>query len=282
MDKKIAFLGAGSMAEALISGLVARIGSRPANIWVNNRSNDSQLARLQKEYGVIPSRDLPSMLKGAEVVIIAVKPKDVLAALTQAKEHLNKDMLLISVAAGISTTSLKSIIDLDMPIIRAMPNTSAAVGKSATALSGNEFVNDKDKQLAKDIFGTVGMAVYTDENKMDAVTGLSGSGPAYIYYLIEAMQQSAEQIGLEPEDAQKLIIQTLMGAAEMVHTSDKTPLTLRMEVTSPGGTTEAGIRVLEEKGVRNALIECIQTATNRSSEMGIELSQKISKGILSN
>ena len=282
MDKKIAFLGAGSMAEALISGLVARTGSRPANIWVNNRSNDSQLARLQKEYGVIPSRDLPSMLKGAEVVIIAVKPKDVLAALTQAKEHLNKDMLLISVAAGISTASLKSIIDLDMPIIRAMPNTSAAVGKSATALSGNEFVNDKDKQLAKDIFGTVGMAVYTDENKMDAVTGLSGSGPAYIYYLIEAMQLSAEQIGLEPEDAQKLIIQTLMGAAEMVHTSDKTPLTLRMDVTSPGGTTEAGIRVLEEKGVRDALIECIQTATNRSSEMGIELSQKISKGILSN
>ena len=282
MDKKIAFLGAGSMAEALISGLVARIGSRPANIWVNNRSNDSQLARLQKEYGVIPSRDMPSMLKGAEVVIIAVKPKDVLAALTQAKEHLNKDMLLISVAAGISTASLKSIIDLDMPIIRAMPNTSAAVGKSATALSGNEFVKDKDKQLAKDIFGTVGMAVYTDENKMDAVTGLSGSGPAYIYYLIEAMQLSAEQIGLEPEDAQKLIIQTLMGAAEMVHTSDKTPLTLRMDVTSPGGTTEAGIRVLEEKGVRDALIECIQTATNRSSEMGIELSQKISKGILSN
>ena len=270
------------MAEALISGLVARIGSRPANIWVNNRSNDSQLARLQKEYGVIPSRDLRSMLKGAEVVIIAVKPKDVLAALTQAKKHLNKDMLLISVAAGISTASLKSIIDLDMPIIRAMPNTSAAVGKSATALSGNEFVKDKDKQLAKDIFGTVGMAVYTDENKMDAVTGLSGSGPAYIYYLIEAMQLSAEQIGLEPQDAQKLIIQTLMGAAEMVHTSDKTPLTLRMEVTSPGGTTEAGIRVLEEKGVRNALIECIQTATNRSSEMGIELSQKISEGILSN
>ena len=282
MDKKIAFLGAGSMAEALISGLVARIGSRPANIWVNNRSNDSQLERLQKEYGVIPSRDMPSMLKGAEVVIIAVKPKDVLAALTQAKEHLNKDMLLISVAAGISTASLKSIIDLDIPIIRAMPNTSAAVGKSATALSGNEFVKDKDKQLAKEIFGTVGMAVYTDENQMDAVTGLSGSGPAYIYYLIEAMQLSAEQIGLKPEDAQKLIIQTLMGAAEMVHTSDKTPLTLRMEVTSPGGTTEAGIRVLEEKGVRNALIECIQTATNRSSEMGIELSQKISKGILSN
>lgn len=270
------------MAEALISGLVARIGNRPANIWVNNRSNDSQLARLQKEYGVTPSRDLPSLLKGAEVVIIAVKPKDVLAVLTQAKEHLNKDMLLISVAAGISTASLKSIIDLDMPIIRAMPNTSAAVGKSATALSGNVFVKDKDKQLAKDIFDTVGMAVYTDENKMDAVTGLSGSGPAYIYYLIEAMQQSAEQIGLEPQDAQKLIIQTLMGAAEMVHTSDKTPLTLRMEVTSPGGTTEAGIRVLEEKGVRDALIECIQTATNRSSEMGVELSQKISEGILSN
>ncbi len=281
MDKKIAFLGAGSMAEALISGLVSRKGSRPENIWISNRANDSQLARLQKEYGVTPSRDFSSLLSGAVVVLIAVTPKDVLATLTQAKKYLKEDMLLISVAAGISTASLKSIVDIEIPIIRAMPNTSAAVGKSATALSGNEYVKEKDKQLAKSIFGTVGMAVYTDEDKMDAVTGLSGSGPAYIYYLIEAMQLSAEQIGLEPQDAQKLIIQTLMGAAEMVHASDKTPETLRLEVTSPGGTTEAGIRVLEEKGVKEALIECIKTATHRSSEMGEELSEKISQGILS-
>ncbi len=282
MDKKIAFLGAGSMAEALISGLVSRQGSRPENIWISNRANDSQLARLQTEYGVTPSRDFSSLLSGADVVLIAVKPKDVLATLTQAKKYLKEDMLLISVAAGISTASLKSIVDMEIPIIRAMPNTSAAVGKSATALSGNEYVKEKDKQLAKSIFGTVGMAVYTDEDKMDAVTGLSGSGPAYIYYLIEAMQLSAEQIGLEPQDAQKLIIQTLMGAAEMVHASDKTPETLRLEVTSPGGTTEAGIRVLEEKGVKEALIECIKTATHRSSEMGEELSEKINQGILSN
>ncbi|WP_455660851.1 pyrroline-5-carboxylate reductase [Pradoshia sp.] len=282
MDKKIAFIGAGSMAEALISGLVTRKGSRPENIWISNRANDSQLARLQKEYGVTPSRDFSTLLRGADVVLIAVKPKDVLATLTQAKEYLKEDMLLISVAAGISTASLKSIVDIEIPIIRAMPNTSAAVGKSATALSGNEYVKEKDKQLAKSIFGTVGMAVYTDEDKMDAVTGLSGSGPAYIYYLIEAMQLSAEQIGLEPQDAQKLIIQTLMGAAEMVHASDKTPETLRLEVTSPGGTTEAGIRVLEEKGVKEALIECIKTATHRSSEMGEELSEKINQGILSN
>ncbi|WP_455675866.1 pyrroline-5-carboxylate reductase [Pradoshia sp.] len=282
MDKKIAFIGAGSMAEALISGLVTRKGSRPENIWISNRANDSQLARLQKEYGVTPSRDFSTLLRGADVVLIAVKPKDVLATLTQAKEYLKEDMLLISVAAGISTASLKSIVDIEIPIIRAMPNTSAAVGKSATALSGNEYVKEKDKQLAKSIFGTVGMAVYTDEDKMDAVTGLSGSGPAYIYYLIEAMQLSAEQIGLEPQDAQKLIIQTLMGAAEMVHASDKTPETLRLEVTSPGGTTEAGIRVLEEKGVKEALIECIKTATHRSSKMGEELSEKINQGILSN
>ena len=282
MDKKIAFLGAGSMAEALISGLAAREGSHPENIWISNRSNDTQLARLQQEYGVTPSRDLSSLLNGSDVVIIAVKPKDVLAILTQVKKYLRKDMLLISVAAGISTASLKSIVEIDMPIIRAMPNTSAAVGKSATALCGNEYVKDKDKQLAKEIFGTVGMAVYTEEDKMDAVTGLSGSGPAYIYYLIEAMQQSAEQIGLEPQDAQRLIIQTLMGAAEMVHTSDKTPQTLRKEVTSPGGTTEAGIRILEEKGVKEALIECIKKATHRSSEMGEDLSKKISQGILSN
>ena len=137
-----------------------------------------------------------------------------------------------------------------------------------------------DLTLAKDIFSTVGMVVFTEEEKMDAVTGLSGSGPAYIYYLIEAMQQSAKQIGLEPKEAQNLIIQTLMGAAEMVHSSDKTPQTLRYEVTSPGGTTEAGIRVLEHHGVKEAFIECIKEATLQSERMGKELESKIKEKIL--
>lgn len=280
MNKKIAFLGAGSMAEALIAGIVKMRATTPGDLWVSNRSNDTQLIRLKEQYGIIPCRDMHTLLADADIVLIAVKPKDVYTVLQQAKSFLKNSMLLISVAAGVSTKSLEAIIENSMPIIRAMPNTSAAVGKSATALSGNDYIKQEDLALAKEIFKTVGMVVYTEEKKMDAVTGLSGSGPAYIYYLIEAMQQSAKQIGLEHEEAQNLIIQTLMGAAEMVHSSDKSPQTLRYEVTSPGGTTEAGIRILEHHGVKEAFIECIKEATLQSERMGRELGSKIREKIL--
>ena len=280
MNKKIVFLGAGSMAEALIAGMIKKGATLPGNLWVSNRSNDKQLNRLKNQYGITPCRDMPSLLTDADIVVIAVKPKDVYTALQQAKPYLKNTTLLISVAAGVSTKSLEAILENSMPIIRAMPNTSAAVGKSATALSGNKFMLDEDLILAKEIFNTVGMVVFTEEEKMDAVTGLSGSGPAYIYYLIEAMQQSAKQIGLEQKEAQTLIIQTLMGAAEMVHSSDKSPQTLRHEVTSPGGTTEAGIRILEHHGVKEAFINCIKEATLQSERMGKDLGNKIKEKIL--
>ncbi len=280
MNKKIAFLGAGSMAEALIAGIVAKGETTPEDLWVCNRSNDIQLDRLKAKYGVISCRNMPSLLTDADIIVLAVKPKDVYTVLQQAKPYLNNTKILISVAAGISTQSIEAILDSSMPIIRAMPNTSAAVGKSATAISGNTYMKPEHLTLAKEIFKTVGMVVFTEEEKMDAVTGLSGSGPAYIYYLIEAMQQSAQQIGLNHQEAQTLIIQTLMGAAEMVHSSDKTPQMLRYEVTSPGGTTEAGIQILEHHGVKEAFIECIQEATLQSERMGKELGNKIKEKIL--
>ena len=280
MNKKIVFLGAGSMAEALIAGMIKKGATLPGNLWVSNRSNDKQLNRLKNQYGITSCRDMPSLLTDADIVLIAVKPKDVYTALQQAKPYLKNTTLLISVAAGVSTKSLEAILENSMPIIRAMPNTSAAVGKSATALSGNKFMLDEDLMLAKEIFNTVGMVVFTEEEKMDAVTGLSGSGPAYIYYLIEAMQHSAKEIGLEQQEAQSLIIQTLMGAAEMVHSSDKSPQILRYEVTSPGGTTEAGIRILEQHGVKEAFINCIKEATLQSERMGKDLGNKIKEKIL--
>ncbi len=280
MNKKIVFLGAGSMAEALIAGIIKKGATAPANLWVSNRRNDPQLIRLKEHYGITPCRDMDTLLTDADIVLIAVKPKDVYTVLQQAKPFLKDTMLLLSVAAGISTQSLEALTENTMPIIRAMPNTSAAVGKSATALSGNKYMNEENLTLAKEIFQTVGIVVFTEEEKMDAVTGLSGSGPAYIYYLIEAMQQSAKQIGLEHQEAQNLIIQTLMGAAEMVHSSEKSPETLRYEVTSPGGTTEAGIRILEYHGVKDAVIECIKEATLQSERMGIELGSKIQEKIL--
>jgi pyrroline-5-carboxylate reductase len=156
-----------------------------------------------------------------------------------------------------------------------MPNTSAAVGKSATAVAVNERVTPHQIELMKNLFGTVGLTTFVEEEQLDAVTGLSGSGPAYIYYLIEAMEKSAVEVGLDKEMASELIVQTLIGAAEMVKNSTKSSEQLRRDVTSPGGTTEAGVKVLEEHQVQQAFISCIKAATTQSKKMGAALREQL-------
>ncbi|RFU69194.1 pyrroline-5-carboxylate reductase [Bacillus sp. V59.32b] len=275
---KIAFIGAGSMAEAIISGMITRGVTKPGDIHIANRSDEGRLSSLQNGYGVTVCRSSAELLDGAAIVVLAVKPKDVLAAMDAVKSHITEKMLFISVAAGVNISSLEAILSKKIPIIRAMPNTSAAVGQSATALAVNQYTKQDDLELACQLFETIGSVAIVAEEQMNAVTGLSGSGPAYIYYLVEAMEKSSEIIGLDGETAKQLIIQTLIGAAEMLSNSDKTPATLRKEVTSPGGTTEAGIKVLEAHGVQEALISCIQEAAQQSKRMGQQISQEISKG----
>ncbi|MDQ0219078.1 pyrroline-5-carboxylate reductase [Peribacillus cavernae] len=277
---KIAFIGAGSMAEAIISGLITRGVTKPEEIHITNRSDEKRLAYLQNNYGVTVCSSIETLLEGAEIVVLAVKPKDVLAAVDAVKAHVTEHMLLISVAAGVQILSLEEILTKKIPIIRAMPNTSAAVGKSATALAINQYTQQDDLKLARQLFETIGSVAIVAEEQLDAVTGLSGSGPAYIYYLVEAMEKSSEKIGLDGETAKQLIIQTLIGAAEMLSNSDKTPAVLRKEVTSPGGTTEAGIKVLEAHGVQEALISCIQEAAEQSKRMGLQISQELTETLL--
>lgn len=266
--KKLAVIGAGSMAEALISGMVESRLITGDKIWVTNKCNKERLPYLQKSYGVQASYNLEEVFIGAEAVILAMKPKDAADAIAFIKPYLKADMLIISVLAGVSIESIELLAEKELPVVRAMPNTSAAVGKSASALSVNKRVTKEQMELVKEIFETVGMAAFVEEKQLDAVTGLSGSGPAYIYYLAEAMEKSAAEIGLEKEMAKEFIIQTLIGAAEMLAKSAKEPQQLRKEVTSPGGTTEAGIRVLEESGVQKAFIECIKEATAQSKRLG--------------
>ncbi|MFJ5621221.1 pyrroline-5-carboxylate reductase [Peribacillus loiseleuriae] len=277
----IVCIGIGSMAEAIISGMIARGGINPRQIKVANKSNQERLAYIQQQYGVCGHTSLEAALTDADVVFLAVKPKDVLAALTAARPYLTENMLLISVAAGVNLASLEGIIEKKMAIVRAMPNTSAAVGLSATALAANSLAGNAQLQTAIDLFTTIGTVSVVEEHKLNAVTGLSGSGPAYIYYVVEAMEKSAQEIGLDPVTAKQLIIQTIQGAAEMLNQSPKTPQTLRKEVTSPGGTTEAGLKVLEEHHVQNAFIACIEEATNQAKRMGDEISKEIKKEISS-
>ncbi|MBU8916336.1 pyrroline-5-carboxylate reductase [Bacillus sp. FJAT-29953] len=276
--KKMAIIGAGSMAEALISGILENGLMDRKNVWVTNNSNQERLNDLENRYGVVGTYDLNALFSGADIVMLAMKPKDAASAIDYICDHLRGDMLIVSVLAGVSTESIEALAGKPLSIARAMPNTSAAVGKSATAIAVNGRVSEEQLETARQLFGTVGLAEFVEEVQLDAVTGLSGSGPAYIYYLIETMEKSAVEIGLEKEMAKQLIVQTLIGAAEMVKNSSKSPEQLRREVTSPGGTTEAGIRVLEENGVQKAFISCIKAAAAQSKRMGDALCSQLQVG----
>lgn len=273
--KKLAIVGAGSMAEALISGMIESRLITGSNIWVTNKCSREKLQSMEKAYGVQATYNHSELFRGAETVILAMKPKDAADAITLIKPYLQEDMLIISVLAGVSIESIELLAEKKLPVVRAMPNTSAAVGKSASALSANERVTKEQMEAVRGIFDTVGKSAFVEERQLDAVTGLSGSGPAYIYYLAEAMEKSAEEIGLEKEMAKEFIIQTLIGAAEMLARSAKDPQQLRKEVTSPGGTTEAGVKVLEANGVQRAFIECIKEATAQSRRLGQSFSSTV-------
>jgi pyrroline-5-carboxylate reductase len=273
--KKLVFIGAGSMAEAMISGIIENKLLNSKNIWVTNKANKEKLSVLHQQYGVTGSYDLNKLFTDADAVVLAMKPKDAATAISEIRNYLSDDVLIISVLAGISINTIEVQAGKQLAIARAMPNTSAAVGKSATGIAVNNSVSTSQMEAIKQLFETIGFAAFVPEEQLDAVTGLSGSGPAYIYYLVEAMEKGAAEIGLDQEIAKKLIIQTFLGAAEMVKVSPKPSKQLRKEVTSPGGTTEAGIKILEENHVQHAFIECMKAATAQSKKMGEILSAGI-------
>jgi pyrroline-5-carboxylate reductase len=248
--KHIAFVGAGSMAEAIINGLISGGVCLPEHIKVTNRSSIERLSCLNQAYGVSVTKNKQETVEGASIIILAMKPKDVKAGIESIRDYVDSSQVIISVLAGISSETIRELFGKELSIIRAMPNTSAAIRKQATGL-----------------FEAIGTVTRVLEHQLDAVTGLSGSGPAYVYYIAEALEKAAAETGLEKETAKALIAQTLLGAAEMLLSSQKEPALLRKEVTSPGGTTEAGIEKLEEYQVSEAIAACINRATERSQEL---------------
>jgi pyrroline-5-carboxylate reductase len=274
--QNISFLGAGSIAEAIIDGLLNANVVKGEHITVSNRSNETRLQDLHKKYGVKGTHNKKELLADANILFLAMKPKDVAEAIIPLKEYINNDLLIISLLAGVSTHSIRNLLQKDVPIIRAMPNTSAAILKSATAISPSEHTTEEHIRIVTSLFETIGLVSVVDEEDMHAVTALSGSGPAYIYYVVEAMEEAAKKIGLKEDVAKSLILQTMIGAAEMLKASEKHPSILRKEITSPGGTTEAGIEVLQEHNFQQALISCITQATKRSHDLGKTL-EKIAK-----
>ncbi|RFB17078.1 pyrroline-5-carboxylate reductase [Bacillus sp. HNG] len=277
MNQNIVFVGAGSMAEAMISGMLQKELFLPRQISVMNRSNHTRLAELSKTYGVTISPNQKEAIENAGIIILAIKPKDVAEAVLAIKEYVSEQQLIISVLAGVATTTITDLLNKEVAVVRAMPNTSATIGKSATALSAGMHANENHLLIARQLFQTIGIVTTVAEKDLHAVTGLSGSGPAYVYYLVEAMEKAADDIGLEKGIAKELILQTIIGAAEMLKHSSKQPATLRKEVTSPGGTTEAGIKVLEQYNYQQAMVACIKRATIRSAELGEAMLQSVSQ-----
>lgn len=265
---KISFIGAGSMAEAIIAGLLRKNICRGQDIFVTNREDREKLTELEDRFGVRHTYDMAALMQHSDIVVLAVKPKDAHSSFQKIKPYVTSDILFISVMAGISISYIEENLGESCAVARAMPNTSASVGKSATGISFNPHVSEYQQKLAAEVFSSIGMTAVVKENQLDGITALSGSGPAYIYYIVEAMERSAEEIGLEADTAKELILQTLAGAAEMLKTTGSEASALRKAVTSPGGTTEAGIQVLQKYKVHDAIVECIKAAAEKSKRLG--------------
>lgn len=267
-EKQFLFIGAGNLCQSMIKGLLSTELIRPGKISVCNKNNAERLAFLRNYYGIVPVENKQAAIAQANIIILAIKPQDVFAVLEEIKGTVKEDQLIITVLAGISTGLIESYLGIKIPVVRAMPNTSCAVLESATGISGGRYVTEQQLALVKDMFSLMGAVVEVEETLLDAVTGLSGSGPAYIYYLVEAMEKAGEAAGLPRELARPLVLKTLLGAARMLIETGEKPEILRQQVTSPNGTTAAGLKELERYQFQQAIQQAIISATNRSKELG--------------
>lgn len=264
--KKIVFVGAGSMAEAIVSGMVKETVTSPQNITVMNKADEERLLQLHKKYGVSVICPNKKALTEADLIVLATKPQDIHQALTDIRPFLKDDAAILSVVAGISIASIEQNIG-SRPIARSMPNTSATIGKSATGIAFNTAVNDTLKAAICTLLEAIGLVQQVEEEQLHIVTALSGSGPAYIYYLVEAFEEISIAEGLTKDIARSLTIQTLEGAAAMLKETGEEPAVLRENVTSPNGTTAAGLKALADGQFKEIIAKCIIAATERSKEL---------------
>jgi pyrroline-5-carboxylate reductase len=270
-QRTICFIGAGSMAEAIIRGLLGQAKVPPERIIAMNRSNPHRLQELRQNYRIRTVSEAEAKreaLQEADIVFLAVKPKDAEAALRDIRESVRPEQLIISVIAGLSIAGLARLLPEGAPIVRTMPNTSSTIGLGATGLSASEHVSEAQRKLAVEIFESVGIVRQVEEAQLDLVTGLSGSGPAYVYYLIEAMAAAGAEGGLATEAARELAVQTVLGAAQMVRQTGEDPAELRRKVTSPGGTTQAALELLDREGVAESVKRAVHRAAERARELG--------------
>jgi len=273
-SEHICFIGAGSMAEAIIRGLIERKTAAPTQITVINRSNRERLAVLNERYGVVTptaEKDKRAAMQSATVLVLAMKPTDAATVLTDASTLVHEQQLVVSVIAGLSVHTIDRLLQEKVPIVRTMPNTSSTIGEGVTGIHFSSRVSHDQQQTVLAMFRSIGMTATVDEAQLDTITGVSGSGPAYIYYMMEAMIEAAVEKGFSTETAQAIVMQTVLGAAKMVKQSGENPASLRQKVTSPNGTTEAAIQLMTEQNFSRIVNQAINRSSERAAEIGRSL-----------
>jgi pyrroline-5-carboxylate reductase len=266
-ERTVGFLGAGNMGEALIKGLLAA-KLVPADAIFATDVRPERLKELDRQYGIQVASDNVELVRRADIVILAVKPQIMDAVATEIAPAVTRRKLLISIAAGVATEKIRARLHKDSRLIRVMPNTPALVLEGVTAIAKADGLEPGDLDVAREIFGAVGRVVVLGEELLDAVTGLSGSGPAYVAVVIESLADGGVRMGLDRATAMTLATQTVLGAAKLLLETGLHPGALKDMVSSPGGTTIAGIAALEEGGLRATFIKAVERATQRSRELG--------------
>lgn len=268
-DIRIGFIGGGNMGEAIIKGLLSAKLMEPQSIAVFDVSR-SRMETLRERYGVSVQPHISALAAQCAVILLAVKPQNIADVLNELRPGIAPTTLILSIAAGVSLESLTQALGPEIPVVRIMPNTPALVQQGASALSRGKAVTDEQMAVAKALFGAVGIAIEVEEKWMDAVTGLSGSGPAYFLLLLESLMDAGVLMGLPRPVARDLVLQTALGTVLMARDSGKHPAELKDMITSPGGTTIEGLAVMEDAGVRGTLMRAVEAATLRSGQLGMK------------
>jgi pyrroline-5-carboxylate reductase len=266
LDRKVAFLGGGRMGEALVSGLIRSGGRSADEIMVTSR-REERSRELAETYGIDSTLSNADAVSWADVLVLTVKPQDMEVLLSQIREHVTPQQLVVSFAAGIRTSFVEKHLPDGVHVVRVMSNVAVLVDEAMSVVAAGSNAEDRHLEVAEELLGYVGRVIRLKEVHLDAITATSGSGPAYFFLLAEAMIEACILLGLSRDVATELIIQTMLGSAKMLRDTGKHPVVLREMVTSPGGTTIAAIRHLEEAGVRAAFLNAIDAACRRSAEL---------------
>lgn len=277
MALKIAVIGAGNIGGALLGGILKSRTATAKDVLAIDASEECR-HRVATQWKVKTTTDTtPAAIAGRGLIVVAVKPQIVPAVLEQLRGHLKKNQVIVSVAAGVPISFFESVLGKGVPIFRVMPNIPVVVEEGACGVAGNRSTTATQRKLVLKIFSALGAAVSVDESHLDAVTGLSGSGPAYVYMFIEALIDGGKKAGLPHDVARRLAEQTVLGAAKLVRDSKRHPASLRDDVVTPGGTTIAGLHELERHGFRSTIISAVEAASKRAGELGEQIVAKFNQ-----